>query len=364
MKRILLLFLLVPLFFGEAYAEETNALALEIFEGERLTQGLSKEEVEISGEFRSQGIDVSSALSRLWRAFLEHLKKELHAGIGFAATIIGLAFLSGLAGAICQEERIRGMIEICSVCAVAALLTGSMNSLISETVEAIYRLSDYSKAALPVVFTAAAASGAAGSAAAGFATASLALDILMSLSQRAIIPLIHLYLALTLSNAVFPNPILKAAEALSKWAAKTALTAFTAAFTAVLRISSFIGSSADAAAIKTTRSVISASLPVVGGMLSDASAAVLAAASVVRSCAGAFGLVAVSAMCVGPLALLLVKSFLFKTVAAVAESIQNPRLCQLLSGVGNAVGLLMGLFGCCAIMLFLSFGVAMKAVAQ
>ena len=91
-------------------------------------------------------------------------------------------------------------------------------------------------------------------------------------------------------------------------------------------------------------------------------AAVLSAAAVVRSCTGAFGLVAVCAICVGPFALLSVKNILFKAVAAVADAVQIPRLQKLFTGIGSAVGLLMGMLGCCAMMLFLSFAAAMKAV--
>ena len=75
------------------------------------------------------------------------------------------------------------------------------------------------------------------------------------------------------------------------------------------------------------------------------------------------GLIAVSVVCAGPLALLCVKRFLFKAVAAAAEAVQNPRLQKLFSCVGSAAGMLMGLLGCNAMMLFLSFTAAMKAVS-
>ena len=50
-------------------------------------------------------------------------------------------------------------------------------------------------------------------------------------------------------------------------------------------------------------------------------------------------------------------------VAAAAEAVQNPRLQKLFSCVGSAAGMLMGLLGCNAMMLFLSFTAAMKAVS-
>jgi len=360
MKRILLILLLTPAFLCPAYAQEPGVM--ELFEAEKMESGLSREEAEIGGELRYGDYDVGGAMKRLWNAFREKLTAELHTGLGFAARMLTLVFLCALATALCEQEKTRGMIEICAVCVSAGMLAGDVDSLVSQTMQSIYRLSDYSRAALPVLYAAAAASGAVSSSAVRYAAACLSLEVLMSLAQRAVVPLIYAFLALALTNAVFTNPILAAMEKLAHWAAKTVLTASTLAFTSYLSLSSLLSTSIDAAAIKATRTVISTGLPVVGGMLADASAAVLSAAGVVRSCTGAFGLVAVCAMCLGPLALLSVKSFLFKAVAAAAESVQSPRLQKLFSAIGGAVGLLLGLLGCCAIMLFLSFAAAMKAV--
>ena len=127
-------------------------------------------------------------------------------------------------------------------------------------------------------------------------------------------------------------------------------------------MSTLISTKVDAAAVKTTRTVISGTLPVVGGMISDASAAVLSAGAAVLSCMGAFGLIAVCTMCMGPFVMLTVKGMVFKAVCTVAESVQNSGLQRLFSGVSAAVGLLMGLLGANAIMLFLSLAAAMKVV--
>lgn len=362
MKRILLILLLIPAFLGHAYAEEPERQAMQVFEANKMETGLSEEEAQISGRLGTGIYDVGAALKRLWAFFREKLQDALRENLGFAGSLLSLVLLCAFACALCTEEKMRDIMEICGVCASVGIMAGDVNSLVSQTMAAIYRLSDYSKVTLPVLYTAAAGSGAVSSSAVRYAAACLALDVLMSLSQKAVVPLIYAYLALALGNAVFTNPILTAVEKFSKWAAKTVLTAATLTFTAYLGISSLVSTSVDAAAIKAARTVISTSLPVVGGMLSDASAAVLSSAAVVRSCMGAFGLVAVSAMCMGPLVLLSVKSFLFKAVSVAAESAQSPRLQRLFSGISGVVGLLMGLLGCSAVMLFLSVAAAMKAV--
>ena len=140
------------------------------------------------------------------------------------------------------------------------------------------------------------------------------------------------------------------------------MTVITLAFTAYIQIAGLVSTSVDAAAVKMARSVISSVLPVVGGIASDASAAVVSAAGVVRSCAGAFGLIAVCAICIGPFTVLSVKIFLYHMVARIAESLHTERVSYLLAGVGTTLSLLLGMMGTCSIMLFVSLTAGMKAV--
>lgn len=362
MKRILFLLLLLPMFCGRAHAEESTDQALRIFDAAQVQIGLNEEERMIGGDISADGYDVRSALARLWRSFAEKLRAQIHEELGFASGLLALVLLSAFACSVCADSKIRAVTEICGVCAAAVLLTHGMSSLVTQTSSALYRLSDYSKAALPAIYTAAAASGGVNAAAIGYAVACLALDVLMSLSQKTVVPLIYATLSLTLADSVFPNPMLAAMEKLAKWAAKTLLTWTTLAFTACLGMSTLISAKFDAAALKATRTIISGTLPIVGGMLSDASAAVLSAGAVVLSCMGVFGLIAVCAMCAGPFAVLTVKGMLFKAVAAVAESVQSPKLQRLFNGIGGAVNLLMGLLGANTVMLFLSLAAALKVV--
>jgi len=356
------LFLLVQLLSRPACAAELERQASEILGTQAMEEGLLPEERDISGALDEGSYDAAGALKRLWRAFAGDLRQQARDSFAFAAGLLGLVFACSFALALCRDEKQRAVIDVCGACAAAGLLLGGVEGLVSDTTAAVFRLSDYSKAALPVVFTAAAAGGAVSSAAARCAAAELALDVMMSLSQKTVIPLVYAYLALALTGVVFPDPLLTAVEKLARWAAKTVMTGAVLAFTAYLGITTLITTAVDAAAVKTARTVISGALPVVGGMLADASAAVLSAANLVKSCAGAFGLVAVCAMCAGPFALLSVRTFVFKALAAAADSVQSARLQRLFAGVGGAVALLMGLLGSCAVMLFLSFTIAMKAV--
>lgn len=365
MKRILCAFLLIaPLFFSTAYAgdiyretaEETGVYALE--------EELDEEARDVSGDLEVDGsYDVQGALSRLFKKLAEDIRQELQSSLSFATGLLAIAVLCALAGSLCSSKTIRDYIEIAGCAAAALSLLNGVDGIVRQTVDSLSALSDYSKAALPALFTACAACGAVTSAAARYAAVCLALDVLMSAAQSVIIPLVYAFIASTVAGSVFPNSLLESVSRLTKWLAGILMTGITIVFSAYIGMTGLLTGSVDAVAVKTAKTVISTALPVVGGIISDASSVVLSAAVIIKNSAGVFGLIAVCALCGGPFAMLSVKMLILRAAAAVTDSVPNTRLSRLVSGVSTAMGLLLGLLGCCGIMLFISLMSGIKVVS-
>ncbi len=364
MRVFLLVLLLIPGFAVPAYAEDIYEQAADETGIYAIEDQLPEEARDISGSLKVDGsYDTENALERLWNSLIDKIKGELGENIKTASALIAISMLCALSGSLCSGKPIKEYINIAGCCAAAVSLLGSVDSIVGETVAALNQLSDYSKAALPAMFTAAAACGAVGSASAKYAATCLALDVLMSVSQKLIIPLVYSYLALAVAGSVFPNSLLSNTARLTKWIAGTIMTAMTIAFSAYIGMTGLVAGSVDAVAIKTARTVISTTLPVVGGIISDASGAVLSAASVIKNSAGVFGLIAVCALCAGPFAVLSVRMLVLKAAAAASDMVPNSRLSGLINSVSTAMGLLLGLLGCCGIMLFISIMAGIKAVS-
>ncbi len=364
MRVFLLVLLLIPGFTVPAYAEDIYEQAADETGIYAIEDQLPEEARDISGSLKVDGsYDTENALERLWNSLIDKIKGELGENIKTASALIAISMLCALSGSLCSGKPIKEYINIAGCCAAAVSLLGSVDSIVGETVAALNQLSDYSKAALPAMFTAAAACGAVGSASAKYAATCLALDVLMSVSQKLIIPLVYSYLALAVAGSVFPNSLLSNTARLTKWIAGTIMTAMTIAFSAYIGMTGLVAGSVDAVAIKTARTVISTTLPVVGGIISDASGAVLSAASVIKNSAGVFGLIAVCALCAGPFAVLSVRMLVLKAAAAASDMVPNSRLSGLINSVSTAMGLLLGLLGCCGIMLFISIMAGIKAVS-
>ena len=363
MKKVLLILLFLPCFVLTAYAEGITEQAGEEVNIYQVEKALPDELHEVSGTLTLDGsYDGAGALSRLWRRFGDAVTREFRADLKTALSVVAIALFCAVSAAACPESKYADVIHLAAAVTVSLMLAGGVDSMVSQAAEALEQLSDYSKAAMPAVFAAAAACGAVVSASARYGAVCLALDVMMSVSKRLTIPLIYAYLATVLCGGIFDNAILRAASKLIKRLATTVMSGLTVVFTAYIGITGLVTGSTDAAAVKTAKTVISAALPVVGSILSDAAASVLTAASIIKNSAGAFSLVAVCALCAGPFAALSVKVLLYHAAGAAAEMIPGERLSRLLNDIGSVMAMLLGLVGSFGVMLFFSFMAAIKVV--
>lgn len=356
--------LIMPFLAIPCYAEGRQTAASANMDIYAVTEELPDDVKSIGGNLTLDGkYDSGGAMKRLLDSFVKSVTRELRSDI---KTVFGIAAISIFCSAgmsVCTDKRLEEYIGIAACVAAAYSLVGSMNGIVSSASTALNQLSDYSKAAMPAVFAASAACGAVVSSPVKYAAVCLAVDVLMSAAQKLVIPLVYCYLAIAITGSISPNSILRAAARTVKWLATTVMTGITIAFSAYIGITGLIAGSTDATAVKTAKTVISTSLPVVGGIISDAASVVLSAASMIKNSAGAFCLVVVCAMCIAPFASISVKMFLFRISAAIAEMMPGGRLSALLNDIGTAMSLLLGLVGCCGIMLFISFMAAIKVVA-
>lgn len=367
MKKLLSLLLCIMcfLFFEptDAFAaSDTDQISEELGVSE-LTEGLNQEQIQITGRTpATAGYDAEGALKRLWEAGKQRLADEFHRQLSFAVYLSSIALLCALADAVTDNKAAREGISIAACCAAASVIAGDWESGIHQALSLLEQLSDYSRASLPVIYTAAAAAGAASSAPIKYAASCFVIEVMLTLSQRLLLPLICAYLALALSACLCQNSIVSALQRLLRFAAVNAMGLLTAGFCSYVSLTGLVSGSADAAAVKAARTVISSVLPVVGGILSDSAAAILSAASVVRNTAGVFAIIAVCSLSMGPFVFLLLKMLLLRAAATLAEILPDGRLARLLEQLSSVFGMLLGLVGCDMVMLLFSLAAGMRAV--
>ncbi len=307
-------------------------------------------------------LEPEGMFSRLWDYARGKLGGYLSSAASGAVKLAAIAALCALAEGVAGDTA-KNYVNLAGCLAVAAVAFSDAGAWIGEGARAIEEMNSFSRSLLPCLAATAAAGGMAGAAAAKYAATSLFMDVLLSLSRVLLMPLAYALLALRTASAALGGGALDAAARLLKWLAFAATTAVVTAFTLWLSISGAVSGSADALASKAAKSAISAALPVVGGIVSDAAGTLVAGAALLRSAVGALGAAVVLGICLSPFLALALRYLLYKAAAALASAFAGGRLAGLISDVGAVFGLVLGVTGACAAMLFISVISFIKAAA-
>ena len=114
--------------------------------------------------------------------------------------------------------------------------------------------------------------------------------------------------------------------------------------------------------MKVAKAAVSGAVPVVGGIIAEATETVLAGAGMLKNTIGVFGMLAILAACAYPFLQLGVQYLLYKLSAFLAAAVGAPELCKLIDGLGGAFGLVLGMTGSCALLLLVSVLSSVAAV--
>lgn len=318
---------------------------------------------EILGDISvSDALEPEGLLSKIWKSVVDSFSSHVANAAHSAVIIVIVVLLCAMAGAMYQGS-IPDLVPLGGTLAISAVAVGDMNSLFGLGTEMLSTLSDFSRVLMPSLAAAASASGAISSAAAKYAAVTLFMDVLLSVSQNVIMPLIYAYIALIIANAAMGNGALAGAASLLKWLCVTSMTALVIAFAGYLSITGVISGSADAVATRVAKTTMSTLLPVVGSIISDAASTVVVGAGLLRNAVGIFGMICVLCVCSAPFVRLGIQYLLYKAASGLSCAFADGRLTGLISGIGTAFGMVLSLVGAGAIMMFFSLISFMKAVS-
>ena len=285
------------------------------------------------------------------------VRKALRSGILLLTIVLLCALAEGV------YSGIGDVVSLVGALAITAVAVADAHSLIGMGREALDHMELFSKALLPTITAAAAASGSPGGAVARQVATMLFSDVLMTLITRLLMPLVYAYIAASVAYAAVGNEGLKRIAGALKWVVTSILTAVLLVFTGYLTVSGVIAGSADAVTVKAAKFAMSGLVPVVGGILSDAAETVLAGAGILKNAVGVFGMLVVLCMCIAPFLQLGIHYLAYKLTSALSATVSGGRVAGLIDSIGGAFGLVLGMTGSCALLLIISMVSAITAVS-
>ena len=288
------------------------------------------------------------------------LHPNLTAAWGICARVISVAILLSVIGMLRQKTsepaQFAGTILICLI------LLEQTNVLIQLGMDTVRTMGDYGMLLLSVLTAALAAQGGVTASAALYTGTVCFSTVLTNLISRILVPMVYMYLVLSVGYCAVGEQLLKKmadfVKGISVWCLKTILYVFTGYMT----VTGVVSGATDAAALKAAKLTISGVVPVVGGILSDATEAVLVGAGVVRASAGIYGLLAVLAVFLGPFLRIGIQTILLKLTGAACGVFAPKQAGELVERFSAAMGLVLAMTASVCILLLISTVCFLKGV--
>lgn len=349
MKRCIVLFALLLAIVGPCSAVELNEqLGIDALEkaGQAYDTGVEfSEDLELDD-------GIAQLLERGGQMLPDIFRDVLKSGLLLLVVVLLCGMTQGMFAAGMEGQLPVTMMA--GALAITALSAGNVSVMLGLGREVIDEMNGFGNVLTPVLAACTAAAGQVGTAAARQTATMLFSNLLITVINRLLVPLVYAFVAAGTAYAAVGNPGLKRVADFLKWIVKTVLTILMTCFIAYLSIGSSVAGSTDAVAVKVAKTAISSVIPVVGGIVSNAAETILVGAGTLRSAVGVFGLLAVLGLCLVPFLQLGVHYIVYKLSAAVAATLAEGRLGELIGNIGTAFGLIFAMAGCCALLLLIS----------
>ncbi len=354
MKKVLLLLCFAVVLSASAHAAELpgdlrNAVPSEA--AERM-DGLS---------FQNEN-DLFHGVSAIFENAKSNLLGAVRGQFRGMAVILLIAIVCGLAESAGGSELTGRVIAMVGALAVTSVAAGDVTTLLGVGVEKIRQLGDFSAVLLPTLAAAAAAGGAVGTASVHQVLTVFFADILLSVTETLLIPMVYLYVGVIAGEAVINQGRLAGIAAGIKKVVTWVMTVTLTLFTAFLTLGGAVAGTADSLAVKMTKMAVSGAVPVVGGIISEAAVTVLSGAGMLKNMIGIFGILTVLSLCLTPFLEIAVQYLLYKLGSFAAAMLGCGSLVKLIDGIGSAFGLVLGMVGSAVVLVMVSVVFSIMAV--
>ena len=308
-----------------------------------------------------EGESFSQGLWNVIKGCVAHFSPSLAQASGVCMRILAVALLCSFIGRFSGKDT-HWAVRLASVAAVGTVLLEPSAALMELGITTVRDLSEYGKLLLPVMTGALAAQGGGGTAAALYGMTAFFDSVISSGICSLMIPMLYLFLGLSVGFAATGEMLLGKLRQLLKWMMQWVLKLSLYLFTGFLTVTGVVSGNADAAAMKAAKITISGTVPVIGSILSDASEAVLVGAGVMRSTVGVYGLITLAALFLSPFVKLGAQYRLIKMTGGICSALLKCGSAELVQDFAAAMGIVLAATATQTVLLMISTVCLMKGV--
>lgn len=307
----------------------------------------------------------SDGVSDVVSKMLDGIKSFLSQGLRCVAVICAVSFLTSSVETLSppgDTGALKNSLSLVGAIAVTATASGSFTSVMGMGKAFISGVDDFSKVLLPTVAAAEATCGTAGAATVKAGITLLFSDILITVINRVLVPLVYINIFAATANAAAKNGVLQKISEFSSKTISVTLKVILGAFVSYIGISGIVAGSVDKAGLKVAQFAIGAAVPVVGGAVSEATETVVAGAAMIKNSVGVFGMLAILSAFATPFAAMLVNYLSFKAASLVSGPIVSGGVAELSSKLAESFGLVIAMCATVATVIIIAIIAAMRSV--
>ncbi|MBE6776986.1 MAG: hypothetical protein E7542_02605 [Ruminococcaceae bacterium] len=347
-KAIICVLFLIWIFTLSATAEETDlykeqleqsgALELEDSLSDQVKEYLEQNDIDITDYNWVNNLSSENVFAHIWNFLRGGFKKPLISlGLIVAIVLISAALFDT------NNIPVNSAVIYAATLAIAGIIVVPVFSSINSAVSAMKTCATFMTAFVPVFAVITTASGKAATSVTMSGLLLGAANGVSLLSNYVVVPLIGGYLSVSIATGISPflnnNGLSAAIKKLSLWIVSFISTIFLG----ILSIQTVVNSAADNLSMRTAKFIIGSSVPVAGGILSEALGTLTASMSLLKSSVGIYGVVICAVIFIPILIELILWRFSLWVADFIALNFSLPKISSLIQAIDTVLSVLIGI---------------------
>ncbi|MGN0173244.1 MAG: hypothetical protein ACI39F_02285 [Acutalibacteraceae bacterium] len=289
----------------------------------------------------------------------EYLKEYVLSNLAYPLKYLSIMLISIIVCAICgtftdNSLQINHSVNLVCVLAVTSVLIYPISSIITEVVSTVNTVTVFMNVFIPVFAGILIACLKSGTSAAYSSVMFFTCEAISYCCNTIVLPFSNCFMALSVASGISETSRLNGIIKLLKKAAFILLTAAMTVFLAVLSMQSFVTNTADNAASKTAKFLISSFIPIVGSSVSEALSSLKGCISILKSSAGIYAVIAILIMLLPLILKIVVFKLLLVFCSDISEVFFVGSIKNITDALNSALSIVLSVAICVLIMFIFS----------
>lgn len=360
----IVIFVMIPMKISYAKADDNKTI--EEQQEEFKIQDFIKNSKQYTGEF-FENMDINELLNNaikgkvdnttLAKKILNLFGQEVTTNIKSIASILTIIIIHSILKSISESlgnDGISKLIYYVQYILIVTIIMSNFTGIVKLVQETASNLVGFMNLLVPLLITLMMYTGSITTSTIIEPVVLFMINFIGNLIQDLIIPLVLILTSLVVISKISDKAQV---DKLSKFL-KSGITWFLGivltVFVGVVSLEGTLSSSVDGITAKTTKSIVSSAIPVVGKILGDAVDTVLGCGVVLKNAIGLVGVIIVVGICIMPIIKLSILTISYKLLATLSQPIADKNIMSLLDQIGDIFKIFLGIL--CAFFFMLIIG--------